>query len=490
VIEAGRTAAIVLAAGASSRFRSPKALAPLRGRPLLQHVLDVAAAPGFAEIVVVLGHDADEIERCIRWRAERRVRNPDPDAGLSSSLRVGLDSLSPASQAALILLGDQPLVRAEVVEALLAGFVSEALPIVVPRYRDGGGPNPLLIHRLAWPLADEARADRGLGPVVRDHPDLVFEVNVEGSNPDVDTPEDLAALETAPYERGRESPAAPPTCRQPKGEPETHTDRSLQLASLPNLRDVGGLTTADGGRIRTGLLFRSAALDGLGESDAAEFARLGIRTIYDFRTEEERTARPDRVPPDARYVAVDVLDDLAGHKPGEIQEAMSNPAVANEAFRDGKGTAMFVAQYRAFVSLDSARRAFGRVFRDLTDERRRPALIHCMGGKDRTGWAAASLQLFLGVSEDLVVQDFMASNVHLGPMFQSFFDDFAARGGDADLIAEFLWVRPEYLEAALDEMRRSFGTIERYFEDGLGLDEGTLRALRATFLDGVSAPQG
>jgi molybdenum cofactor cytidylyltransferase len=203
VIEAGRTAAIVLAAGASSRFGSAKALAPLWGRPLLQHVLDVAAAFEFREVVVVLGHNADEIERRLHWRHERRVPNPDPDAGLSSSLRVGLDSLSPTSEAALILLGDQPLVRADVVERLLAGFVSPALPMVVPRYRDGGGANPLLIHRLAWPLAREARADRGLGPVVRDHPNLVVEIDVEGSNPDVDTPEDLAALEASPDPKGR-----------------------------------------------------------------------------------------------------------------------------------------------------------------------------------------------------------------------------------------------------------------------------------------------
>ena len=62
MIEAGRTVAILLAAGASSQFGGTKALAPLSGSPLLQHVLDVAAVPGFAEIVVVLGHHADEIE--------------------------------------------------------------------------------------------------------------------------------------------------------------------------------------------------------------------------------------------------------------------------------------------------------------------------------------------------------------------------------------------------------------------------------------------
>jgi molybdenum cofactor cytidylyltransferase len=110
--------------------------------------------------------------------------------------------LSPGIQAALILLGDQPLVRADVIEALLDAFGSDARTIVVPRYRDGGGSNPLLIHRSAWPLAREARADRGLGPIVREHPELVVEVDVAGSNPDVDTPEDLAALESTPYWTG------------------------------------------------------------------------------------------------------------------------------------------------------------------------------------------------------------------------------------------------------------------------------------------------
>ncbi len=206
-MEAGRTAAIVLAAGASSRFGRPKALARLGDRPLLQHVLDAAAAVGFAEVVVVLGHDGDEIEESLHWRSERRVRNPDPDAGLSSSLRVGIESLGPNSEAALILLGDQPLVRAEVMERLLAGFESTARPVVVPRYEDGGGPNPLLIHRAAWFLAGEARADRGLGPIVRSHRDLMVEVDVEGSNPDVDTPEDLAAVEAPPDPR--HGPARP-----------------------------------------------------------------------------------------------------------------------------------------------------------------------------------------------------------------------------------------------------------------------------------------
>jgi protein-tyrosine phosphatase len=107
-----------------------------------------------------------------------------------------------------------------------------------------------------------------------------------------------------------------------------------------------------------------------------------------------------------------------------------------------------------------------------------------MGGKDRTGWTAASLQTLLGVPAEAVMEHFLASNDHLQTSFNGFMTDFVARGGDAELIAEFLWSRPEYLEASLDEMRVSFGTIERYFSEGLGLGAETVAALRVRFIEG------
>jgi molybdenum cofactor cytidylyltransferase len=192
-----RVAGLVLAAGVASRFGSPKPLARLGGRPLLQHVLDAVAATPLDPVVVVLGHAAAEIEQAIDWRTELRLRNPDPARGLSSSLHVGLDDLGamlPGVDAAVVVLGDQPRTRAAVIESLVAAAATTDRPIVAPRYAGGGGINPVLIRRAAFDLADRATGDRGLGPVLAADPDLVAWVDVDGSNPDVDTPADLAAL--------------------------------------------------------------------------------------------------------------------------------------------------------------------------------------------------------------------------------------------------------------------------------------------------------
>jgi molybdenum cofactor cytidylyltransferase len=191
--------AVVLAAGASSRFGSPKLLAPLAGRPLLQHTLDAVAGAGLGDVVVVLGDGAADIERAIDWRHERRVVNPRPADGLSSSVRAGLDAVAaePAAEAAIVVLGDQPAVRPEVLRSVLAAAVDHDEPFVHARYARDGAPNPVLVRREAFAEARAMTGDRGLGPLLAAHPERVVAVEVEGANPDVDTPADLAALETS-----------------------------------------------------------------------------------------------------------------------------------------------------------------------------------------------------------------------------------------------------------------------------------------------------
>lgn len=194
--DASRCVAVVLAAGEASRFGSVKLLARLGGRPLLQHVLDAVAAAGIDRAVVVLGRAREAIEPAIAWRGERRVDNPSPERGLSSSLQVGIAAaatVDPRAEAALILLGDQPRVRSGVISALLDAPTSDR-PIVAPVYAAGGGANPVLLRRAAWPIVEEIAGDRGLGPLIAQRPHLVQGVPVPGNNPDVDEPADLARL--------------------------------------------------------------------------------------------------------------------------------------------------------------------------------------------------------------------------------------------------------------------------------------------------------
>jgi CTP:molybdopterin cytidylyltransferase MocA/SAM-dependent methyltransferase len=186
------TVGVVLAAGAGSRFGGGKLLASIGGRPVLQHVLDALATAGLGEVVVVLGRDADAVEAAIEWRNERRVVNLDPERGLASSLHVGFETAGAGAAAVLVALGDQPLISAEVIRSLLEATSKRGRPIVVPVYEDERGRNPVLLHRPAFGLAAEATGDRGLGPVLAAHPELVVEVQVAGTNPDVDTPADLA----------------------------------------------------------------------------------------------------------------------------------------------------------------------------------------------------------------------------------------------------------------------------------------------------------
>ena len=194
-----RVVAIVLAAGSSSRFGSPKLLAPLAGRPLLQHALDALAAAGVDDVAVVLGDEHEAAEAAIAWRGERRVINERPADGLSSSLRVGLDAAAEdaAAEAVLVVLGDQPALRPEVIRSVLGAAETSPALFVRARHAADGAPNPVLVRRAAWAMAAGLSGDRGLGPILAARPELVLEVAVEGASPDVDTPDDLATLQSS-----------------------------------------------------------------------------------------------------------------------------------------------------------------------------------------------------------------------------------------------------------------------------------------------------
>jgi CTP:molybdopterin cytidylyltransferase MocA len=189
-------AAILLAAGSGSRFGGGKLLAPFRGRPLLESVLDELVRAPVDEVVAVLGADTGRVREVCEARGARTTFNPDWERGMSTSVLVGLRACGPEVRAAVVVLGDQPLVGARAVERLVAAF-EEGAGIVAATY-GGEFRNPVLFAREAWPLLErELAGDRGARALLRRYPELVVGVPCDDvADPaDIDTVEDLRRLE-------------------------------------------------------------------------------------------------------------------------------------------------------------------------------------------------------------------------------------------------------------------------------------------------------
>ena len=163
----------------------------LDGRTLLEHAIGAAVEAGLNPVVAVvpswLTRPAVLDGARLRW-----VRNPHPERGISVSLRLGLRAIGDDAAAAVILLGDQPRVGPSVISSLVSArgdrpvVATEAGGVVAP---------PILIERRAFGLAEAAVGDIGLRQILRDHSELVHSIPIDRHPPDVDTPDDLAALE-------------------------------------------------------------------------------------------------------------------------------------------------------------------------------------------------------------------------------------------------------------------------------------------------------
>jgi CTP:molybdopterin cytidylyltransferase MocA len=191
-VSSGNVAGILLAAGEGSRLGRPKALIELGGRSLVRRGIALLHDGGTNPVIVVSG--ATGPLGC--GTGVLSVHNPDWQAGMGSSLAVGLAAVPAECSAAVVALADQPLVGPEAVRRIIAAHAAGA-SVAIACY-DGRPRNPVLISREHWPEVIElAVGDVGARPFLRAHRDLVTEVECgdTGRPDDIDTPEDLARIE-------------------------------------------------------------------------------------------------------------------------------------------------------------------------------------------------------------------------------------------------------------------------------------------------------
>lgn len=185
---------ILLAAGASRRMGTPKALLHYQGQTFLERGCAAFLTAGVGELVVVLGARAEELRGAVPVHpAIRVVVNTHAFQGQLSSLLVGIGALSPASEAAVVNLVDHPLVTAETIQALIAAFRLTPAPILIASYRGRRGHPVLFSHGVYGELL-AAPLDQGAKAVVRKDPTRVWEIPLDdpGILADIDTPEDYA----------------------------------------------------------------------------------------------------------------------------------------------------------------------------------------------------------------------------------------------------------------------------------------------------------
>jgi molybdenum cofactor cytidylyltransferase len=198
--------AVVLAAGAGSRMPgSQKLLLEVDGRPMVQHAIEAASEGGCHQVVVV--YSSDQVKKAVGDTAEL-VYNPAASTGMASSLRIGLRALRPEIEAAVVVLGDQPLVGSRTIAALLRSWRREgsrpAVAVSKPRKRTvGTNPTaesgrrwtpPVVLAREMWEQLYALKGDAGARQILDGHPELLDIVPAPGRPDDIDTPEDYAKI--------------------------------------------------------------------------------------------------------------------------------------------------------------------------------------------------------------------------------------------------------------------------------------------------------
>ena len=263
-----------------------------------------------------------------------------------------------------------------------------------------------------------------------------------------------------------------------QGEGAILAERQLSLQGTPNFRDLGGYEAQDGRRLKWGKLYRSSKLSALSDVDINYVRRLGLTLICDFRQVLEQELEPTFLGGEGSHTIASLPVT-----PGSSTSFMENLHKGIIAVDDSAG---FMEEInRDFVANQMPQ--YAEMFQLLLvgDQQ---LLIHCASGKDRTGFGAALILDVLGVSEEAIVDDYLLTNKYL-PVDKDIermskeFSDHAGEPVSEELLRPMVEVRPEYIRACFEEIKKRYESKEHFYESALCLDSGKVEKLKDHYLD-------
>ncbi|OCA87546.1 hypothetical protein A8F94_06695 [Bacillus sp. FJAT-27225] len=256
--------------------------------------------------------------------------------------------------------------------------------------------------------------------------------------------------------------------------------RELEFEKIHNFRDIGGLPTKNGRRMKAGILYRSDDLSALSKKDLASLEEIGLRMVCDLRTVNERRSRPNRIPPHwgMREFHVPIQhgsQDLSTLDLFKILNSNTDSLDFENVIHDF---------YRCLV--EERKDQVRQIFELIDVEDHVPALIHCTGGKDRTGYIAALFQLLAGVPYETVINQYLLSNERIAEKMKKrerYLRMLSLYRIPPEKFQPMLAVDRKHLDFAIGQIHKEYGTVEAYLTKGCGLKLSQIKKIRMMLVE-------
>jgi len=259
---------------------------------------------------------------------------------------------------------------------------------------------------------------------------------------------------------------------------------AVELESVPNFRDLGGLQTVDGKAIQFGRLFRSQALSNLSAGDLGKVTALNFGLVCDLRSPGERLESPNICFDQTR---TEILVPVFDERLGAVRAVDWRRHLQDPSFDRERATQVMINAYRAMPG--ALAKVLAGVFEHCETCDDRPLLIHCAAGKDRTGFVVAMLLWVLGVPYKTILENYLAGGERYfatgrarSVLDQVFPEGVPARAEEAAL--SVFRVEPAYLQAALAWIAEEHVSVDRYLRNAAGLTQTRRERLMHRLLQG------
>ena len=262
----------------------------------------------------------------------------------------------------------------------------------------------------------------------------------------------------------------------------------LDLQTVKNARDLGGLATYDGRRVKRAMLLRTGNMSMLNDRDIAVLRERGLKRVLDFRTQTVINATPNVKIDGVEYIHIPIVKDLASRvmSRGDYEtKTIGEILLRFTADFEGKGYEWMRAFYRDLFSSDYSLSQY-RIFLDYLKETTQGATIfHCTAGKDRTGVGAIFLLLLLGVKREQIIEDYLKTNESAIIDVRQAQELGRSLGYDDEIIRDIERVNCVLIDYAnmVFEYVDSFGTPEQFFKTKMGIDDTYIAKMRENYLE-------